>query len=185
MNNFFVNTIVTALQRPEWVLLLHRFGHPFYITLLQYTSHSAFRIGIDAMIHLLTETSMFFALPNGCLCQMTGPILLYTAPQNERDRTAKPSNKRKRTTTESEESDRLHKRLKVGSTASFSRPPPKLRMYVCVSPPLALFDDACRRSPMDVSFARQRMFYARPSLTRAGSIVVGLPLNRKAFDIST
>jgi hypothetical protein len=36
-------------------------------------------IGIDAMLHLLTETSVFLSLPNGCLCQLTGvPIVLIT-----------------------------------------------------------------------------------------------------------
>lgn len=32
---------------------------------------------------------------------------------------------------------------------------------------------------MDISFARQRMFYARPNFTPSRYIVVGLPLNRK------
>ncbi|KAF9061333.1 hypothetical protein BDP27DRAFT_1163730, partial [Rhodocollybia butyracea] len=57
ISNPFVNTIITALQGPEWALLLQR-------------------IGVDAMIHLLTKTSVFVSLPNGCLCQMTGPLLL-------------------------------------------------------------------------------------------------------------
>ncbi|KAJ4494818.1 hypothetical protein C8J55DRAFT_387945, partial [Lentinula edodes] len=61
LNNLFVNTIVTALQRLEWNLLLQR-------------------IGVDAMIYLLTQTSMFVSLPNGCLCQMTGPLLLHAIP---------------------------------------------------------------------------------------------------------
>lgn len=29
------------------------------------------------MFHLLTETSIFVALPNDCLCQVSGDILLY------------------------------------------------------------------------------------------------------------
>jgi hypothetical protein len=29
------------------------------------------------MIHLLTETSIFVSLPNGCLCQITGAPLIY------------------------------------------------------------------------------------------------------------
>ncbi|KAJ4477297.1 hypothetical protein J3R30DRAFT_3212875, partial [Lentinula aciculospora] len=61
LNNSFVNTIVTAMQGLQWKLLLQR-------------------IGVDAMIYLLTQTSMFVSLPNGCLCQMTGPLLLHTVP---------------------------------------------------------------------------------------------------------
>ena len=36
------------------------------------------RIGIDAMLHLLTETSIFVALPNECLCQVTGEPVVHT-----------------------------------------------------------------------------------------------------------
>ncbi|KIK62950.1 hypothetical protein GYMLUDRAFT_143032, partial [Collybiopsis luxurians FD-317 M1] len=63
LKNNSLNTIVISLQGPEWALLFER-------------------IGIDAMIHLLTETSIFVSLPNGCLCQMTGPILLYSVPRS-------------------------------------------------------------------------------------------------------
>ncbi|KAF9267885.1 hypothetical protein L218DRAFT_855125, partial [Marasmius fiardii PR-910] len=51
--NEFANTLVTALYTPEWGILLQR-------------------IGRQAMTHLLTMTSIFVSLPNGCLCQMTG-----------------------------------------------------------------------------------------------------------------
>ncbi|KAJ7761909.1 hypothetical protein DFH07DRAFT_683186, partial [Mycena maculata] len=55
--NFHVNTNVTALQAPEWEVLFQR-------------------VGTDAMLHLLTDTSIFIALPNDCLCQLVGePIL--------------------------------------------------------------------------------------------------------------
>ncbi|KAJ7455325.1 hypothetical protein B0H11DRAFT_1739971, partial [Mycena galericulata] len=55
--NLHVNTNVTALHAPEWEVLLQR-------------------IGTDAMLHLLTDTSLFIALPNECLCQLVGePIL--------------------------------------------------------------------------------------------------------------
>ncbi|KAG5646943.1 hypothetical protein DXG03_001666 [Asterophora parasitica] len=51
ITNIFVNTIVTALQAPEWDLLLRR------------------------------ETSIFVSLPNGCLCQMTGDPIIYAVPK--------------------------------------------------------------------------------------------------------
>ncbi|KAJ8580772.1 hypothetical protein M405DRAFT_752860, partial [Rhizopogon salebrosus TDB-379] len=61
ITNVFVNTIITALQAPEWEKLLER-------------------IGADAMLHILTKTSVFIKLPNECLCQMTGEALIYTVP---------------------------------------------------------------------------------------------------------
>ncbi|PCH42204.1 hypothetical protein WOLCODRAFT_34310, partial [Wolfiporia cocos MD-104 SS10] len=63
VTNQHLNTIVTALQAPEWDKLYRR-------------------IGEDAMFHLLTETSIFVALPNDCLCQMTGePIVRLEPPK--------------------------------------------------------------------------------------------------------
>ncbi|KIO15227.1 hypothetical protein M404DRAFT_83099, partial [Pisolithus tinctorius Marx 270] len=58
VTNRFVNTIITALQAPEWETLLQR-------------------IGADAMLHLLLKTSIFVSLPNECLCQLTGEPLIY------------------------------------------------------------------------------------------------------------
>ncbi|TFK45862.1 hypothetical protein OE88DRAFT_1610977, partial [Heliocybe sulcata] len=54
ISNTHVNTIALALQAPEWEMLLQRL------------------IGADAMFYLLTGTSVFVALPNDCLCQVTG-----------------------------------------------------------------------------------------------------------------
>ena len=34
------------------------------------------------MIHLLTETSIFISLPNGCLCQITGEPLIHISPNS-------------------------------------------------------------------------------------------------------
>ncbi|KAJ7261830.1 hypothetical protein B0H12DRAFT_1013349, partial [Mycena haematopus] len=61
--NTNVNTNITALQAPEWETLLHR-------------------IGTDAMLHLLTDTSLFVALPNNCLCQLVGEPILYIHLEN-------------------------------------------------------------------------------------------------------
>ncbi|KAI0359809.1 hypothetical protein OH77DRAFT_1358930, partial [Trametes cingulata] len=61
LTNYFVNTIVTALQAPEWEILLDR-------------------IGENVMFLLLCETSIFVSLPNGCLCQMTGDPLVNLKP---------------------------------------------------------------------------------------------------------
>lgn len=32
------------------------------------------------MLHLLTETSLFISLPNGCFCQMTGEPIVNVKP---------------------------------------------------------------------------------------------------------
>lgn len=32
------------------------------------------------MLHLLTETSVFLSLPNGCLCQVTGVPIIFITP---------------------------------------------------------------------------------------------------------
>ncbi|KAF8501633.1 hypothetical protein F5888DRAFT_1608844 [Russula emetica] len=62
VNNFFVNTNVTALQGSDWERLLER-------------------IGESAMFHLLTEASIFVPLPNECLCQLTGmPLVFLPSP---------------------------------------------------------------------------------------------------------
>ncbi|EIM91098.1 uncharacterized protein STEHIDRAFT_48624 [Stereum hirsutum FP-91666 SS1] len=61
VTNYYVNTIVTALQSSEWERLLKR-------------------VGEDVMLHLLTETSIFVALPNDCLCQVTGDMILHRRP---------------------------------------------------------------------------------------------------------
>jgi hypothetical protein len=38
------------------------------------------RIGVDAMFHLLADTSIFVSLPNDSLCQMTGEPIVEKAP---------------------------------------------------------------------------------------------------------
>ncbi|KAJ7285126.1 hypothetical protein C8J57DRAFT_1052798, partial [Mycena rebaudengoi] len=101
LKNFHVNTNVTALQSPEWELLLQR-------------------IGTDAMMHLLTETSLFITLPNDCLCQLIGELLLYVHLDNLQLFTADPppqqATKRKLPFTDDER--RPRKRLKHSTDSS-------------------------------------------------------------------
>ncbi|EUC61459.1 telomerase reverse transcriptase [Rhizoctonia solani AG-3 Rhs1AP] len=56
--NFFTNTMVTALQSPAWRLLLRMTGE-------------------QPMIHILSQTSIFLALPTGndCFAQATGTVI--------------------------------------------------------------------------------------------------------------
>ena len=39
------------------------------------------------MLHLLTETSVFQSLPNGCLCQVTGVPIIFLTPSVQNNRT--------------------------------------------------------------------------------------------------
>jgi hypothetical protein len=82
VNNFFVNTNVTALQGSDWERLLRRFVLPPVKDFL-FVTHARhwIRIGECAMFHLLTEASIFVPLPNECLCQLTGmPLVFRTSP---------------------------------------------------------------------------------------------------------
>ncbi len=82
VNNFFVNTIVTALQGSDWERLLERYAPVFlegFFTCLM--PGVLIRIGESTMFHLLTEASIFVPLPNECLCQLTGmPLVFLPSP---------------------------------------------------------------------------------------------------------
>jgi telomerase reverse transcriptase len=49
---------------------------------------------MDAMLHLLTNTSLFVALPNDCLCQLVGEPIVYIHLDNLQLFTAEPPPKR-------------------------------------------------------------------------------------------
>lgn len=82
ITNYFVNTIITALQAPEWDTLLQRsfylIYHSFHPSDVRNISLPS--IGADAMLHLLTEAQVFVSLPNDCLCQMTGEPVIHMVP---------------------------------------------------------------------------------------------------------
>jgi hypothetical protein len=82
ITNYFVNTIITALQAPEWDTLLQRLIYLIINIHLppDVEVFSPLSIGADAMLHLLTETHLFVSLPNDCLCQMTGEPMIHMAP---------------------------------------------------------------------------------------------------------
>jgi hypothetical protein len=82
------------------------------------------------MIHLLTETSIFVSLPNGCLCQITGEPVIHSFPNYRivgptqraqiQPTTAKESLAKKRAWTEMEGAGRQPqvKRRKLESTST-------------------------------------------------------------------
>ena len=93
------------------------------------------------MLHLLTETSVFLSLPNGCLCQVTGVPIVYITPNVQNDHTSFPlqpceksgtvSNK-KRSFPAIDEEERPHKRQKLANftTNGSGVKSPKTTTYV-------------------------------------------------------
>ena len=152
------------------------------------------RVGESAVFHLLTETCVFLALPNGCLCQMTGDPIVHLKPpqigeaflQNE-GRIASRGVKRRCIKGYSEE--RPSKRLKrthtdsgQGSNIRNRSPERYVGFYTTLEQALRL----CSIMPADVAFVRARMFYSRPSFVpHTKKMVVGLPPKRSfIFDPS-
>src|SRR6266550_3754042 len=81
ITNEHVNTNVTSLQTPEWDTLLQRcVDETGGSTSADFHNLTPQRIGVDSMVHLLADTSIFVSLRNDCYCQMTGKIILYLAP---------------------------------------------------------------------------------------------------------
>lgn len=90
-------------------------------------------VGDAILLHLLTETSVYVALPNDCYCQVMGTPIIYSAPPTSlfdtrvSDKIAnvtKParsqSRKRKAIHVDEGKSLRPEKRLKVTTSWSFS-----------------------------------------------------------------
>ncbi|KAF8239740.1 hypothetical protein L208DRAFT_1236556 [Tricholoma matsutake] len=176
ITNYFVNTIITALQAPEWETLLQR-------------------IGADAMLHLLTETHFFVSLPNDCLCQMTGEPVIHMVPRashiSEQTSTASLSRgdvqagKRPFPFPDAHRGERQTKRLKVDASTPTHRQNTGMTVskyvtlqFPSISSPLIR---PARRSPADILLVRTRLFYARPRrLPHTTHIIVGLSDRRKA-----
>jgi hypothetical protein len=81
------------------------------------------RAGADAMMHLLTETSLFMMLPNDCLCQLTGPPLVaQKAPQlpppDFKFRDMPKAEKRKANVQAGEERPAKRQRTNAGTSAA-------------------------------------------------------------------
>ncbi|KAI0955894.1 hypothetical protein AcV7_006436 [Taiwanofungus camphoratus] len=162
LTNYFVNTIVTALQAPEWEIL---FG----------------RIGEDAMFHLLTETSIFISLPNECLCQMTGEPIIHLKPPSivsgiheaqqasaKMDSKVFGSHRCKRKPKEPHPDERPAKLLRRNDSAS--------SCSSVVAQTAKPHQISRRHTPADITFVRSRMFYSWPHFVpHASNIAVGLP----------
>ncbi|CDO70652.1 hypothetical protein BN946_scf184756.g19 [Trametes cinnabarina] len=154
--NYFVNTIVTALQAPEWESLLNR-------------------IGEEAVFHLLTETSIFVSLPNGCLCQVTGDPIVNIRPPDV------PSSHV--VLRESEQGGRTRgvKRRLVAGFATNTRSTKRRRLDPALTNHIHNVgrvphdDHLAVKTAADIIFLRARMFYARPAVApHTSKIVFGL-----------
>jgi hypothetical protein len=155
---------------------------------------------MDATMHLLTETSVFLALPNDCLCQMTGPPLVFKkVPELLRPEVPIPAGRN---------SSGMLKR-KAPMIGLMERPPKRARLntdepledvaiqaikatrsvvlkniadvadadILCSLPPI----NSQVRTPADVVFARNRMLYARPvRVPDTDQLIVGLPPTRES-----
>lgn len=85
------------------------------------------RVGEDVVFHLLTETGIFVALPNDCLCQVTGDMIIHRkAPDVELDdllddpstATTYPNANLKRHCAEDPTTEPPHKRARVARQPS-------------------------------------------------------------------
>lgn len=179
ITNTFLNTMITALQAPEWEELLQR-------------------IGIDAMLHLLTETSVFLSLPNGCLCQVTGVPIIFITPNVQNDHTSiflhpcegnGTTSKKKRSFPAVDQEERPSKRPKLAdyTTSRSALTLSNKTGYAQLIPRLP----GNRSTPADIVVMRARVFYSRPDfIPHTKHILVGLPLKhvlnrlRPSFDVN-
>ena len=128
--------MVTALQAPEWCLLLKRLAYSSinYERLASCSNGlTDNRVGDSILLHLLTDTSVYVPLPNDCYCQIIGPPLIYSTPPESLkvDRSKSDRNegvaqgpnsarKRKRGDEDTEDSERPNKRRRKGLRLSRS-----------------------------------------------------------------
>jgi telomerase reverse transcriptase len=189
--NTFVNTIITALQGAQWEMLLQRSACLHLRS--TFNSFELRRIGADAMLHLLTETSIFVALPNDCLCQVTGDSILnlplprlpssmelqhppkrpHYKPHDEEP----PSKKLRRCTSmlartgsgASTVQDRKGQALKADIVRFVSDSQIRCTPHAISS----------RIAPSNISLCRVRIFYANPvCVPGSNRLAVGLPPKR-------
>ncbi|KAF5382158.1 hypothetical protein D9615_004408 [Tricholomella constricta] len=156
ITNYSVNTMVTALQSSAWDGLLQR-------------------IGVDTMLHLLSETSIFVSLPNGCLCQMTGDPIIYSVPKFKN--MTEPVKSTPSSTLSRTGAIGQKRSFPVGDDKREERPTTRHKPCLSSRTPELSQHNACvtSRSPADIPLVRARLFYSRPKLLpHTNQIVVGL-----------
>jgi len=147
-------------------------------------------IGEDAMVYLLTETSLFVSLPNRCLCQIAGEPVIHLVPSlrdvtqsSKMPEVGADSIPKKRPFArpdgEAGKPSTKRRKIKSGSRVSQMVVPTK-RLAARLS--FVTSSNNIRSSPADISFTRVRLFYSKPNyIPHTNLIVVGLPLKRAFF----
>lgn len=142
------------------------------------------------MLHLLTGTSVFLSLPNGCLCQVTGVPVIFITPNTQNDHMSfalrpfegnETTSNKKRVFPTVDQEERPCKRQKLANctTSRSGLKPSKTSGYA--QPVFGLpATDLYRSTPADIVVMRARIFYSRPTfIPRTNHILVGLPLKRR------
>ncbi|ETW83156.1 hypothetical protein HETIRDRAFT_450817 [Heterobasidion irregulare TC 32-1] len=120
------------------------------------------------MFHLLTETCLFAPLPNDCLCQMTGePIVYMKVPLFKR--VLEPA-------AAVAVDERIRAKRKAQGPPEGGEARKRMRLADGSASSLRTSSANAFRTAADVSIARSRLFYARPSFVpHKHHIIVGLP----------
>lgn len=162
-------------------------------------------IGLDAMLHLVLDTSLFVSLPNDCLCQLVGPPLMFRdipaitgvamksqLPQDSVSMAGAGVLKRK--FADDHDSNRPSKRLRLARESSTVKGAPEAK--AAEVQPITdnsgtkldlLFSEKHQtvgaesiRTPADIAFARARIYYARAQrIPETDTVLVGIPVARE------
>jgi hypothetical protein len=120
----FVNTIVYRIARARLGEATGEVNSYFLLGVFTcLTPDIVLRIGESAMLHLLTQASIFVPLPNECLCQLTGlPLNFLPSPAidlaNSASTVPVPSAKRKRKASPHPEAPSVKKQFQPSSGSS-------------------------------------------------------------------
>lgn len=142
------------------------------------------------MFHLLTETSMFVALPNDCFCQVVGePIInirvpagLCSVPNGGRAPLEAFDRLKRKRTDVGDGNDRPQKRLRVAEALPLksSRRPANIvaqtgsvvKYVLFIEARGAQLSIASSRTPADISIARAKLFFGRANRAPGSEKVV-------------
>lgn len=155
-------------------------------------------IGDIALLHLLTETSIFIPLPNDCYCQLTGKPLIYLSPANNGialriGRSARTSEDSvttacKRKSPDETSTERSQKRFRCKKDSGTKSPTRDLYVGLNILHKSASecirdsMDNKQKKAAADIPLARISLFYSRPSRQgKTGHILLGLPPDRESL----
>lgn len=180
ITNEHVNTNVTCLQTPEWDALLQRRVYDSWNCISD--SLTPRRTGVEAMMHLLTDTSIFVSLPNDCYCQMSGKAILYLRPLPGNPIAEKSAAQKRPLDSGSGSYEQQAKRVKLSSNNQTSAE----RFVVTIFRAWRMMTtDLGDRQAADIVFTRRKLFYSRPIyVNEPRRLAVGLPPRREHSHLS-